>query len=80
MTVALVKRRNVLSEWVVNSLANDYAFDFEVRPTNPFTGTDEVIPTPFDVQLTATHVFDDPDEMSYDFEPELLIDDRPSAG
>lgn len=28
-----------LSEWVVNSLEEDYAFYFEIRPTNPFMGT-----------------------------------------
>lgn len=52
-----------LSGWVVNSLEKDYAFDFEVRPKNPFTGTHEVKPTPFYVQVKSSHVFDDPDDM-----------------
>jgi len=68
------------SDWVVNSLdGEDYAFDFEVRPTGKFVDPLEVRQSPFFVQLKATERFDDPEEVWYDFEVDYLLDDCLSA-
>ena len=70
-----------LSQWVVNSLDEDYAFDFEVRPTEDLEANkrnqpgEMVLPTPFYVQLKAAEGFDDPESVWQDFETEYLIDD-----
>ncbi|MDZ7730935.1 MAG: DUF4365 domain-containing protein [Natrialbaceae archaeon] len=64
-----------LANWVVNPLAEDIAFDFEVRPTGEFVDRHEVIPTPFYVQVKASRRFDDPDRVWWDFETEFLLED-----
>lgn len=70
-----------LAEWVVNSLDEDYAFDFEVRPTEGIEVDsrdkhgDAVLPSPFYVQLKASERFDDPDSVWHDFETDFLIED-----
>lgn len=65
----------ILSEWVVNSLDEDYAFDFEIRTTNRLTGSSAVIPAPFYAQLKATERIDDPESVNRDLETEFLVDD-----
>ena len=68
--------RTLLAEWVVNSLDDeDYAFDFEIRPTNEFDGSGTVSPSPFYAQLKASRWFDDSDEVWWDFDTEFLLDD-----
>lgn len=64
------------SEWVVNSLdGEDYAFDFEIRPTEQIGGSGEVTPSPFFAQLKASRRFDDPDSVWWDFDTSYLLDD-----
>lgn len=73
--------RMTLSQWVVNSLDEDYAFDFEVRPTERIATSnrdqhgDMVLPSPFYVQLKASRGFDDPASVWVDLETEYLVDD-----
>lgn len=65
-----------LSEWVVNSLEEeDYAFDFEVRPTGSFVDHREVRQSPFFVQLKASDRFSDEETVSLDVETSYLLDD-----
>ena len=45
------------SDWIVNSLdEEDYAFDFEVRPTGKFVDPRQVRQAPFFVQLKGVRV------------------------
>ena len=64
------------SDWVVNSLdEEDYAFDFEVRPTGKFIEPRQVRQSPFFVQLKACERCDDPEEVWHDFETDYLLED-----
>ncbi|WP_273838018.1 DUF4365 domain-containing protein [Halococcus sp. PRR34] len=70
-----------LSRWVVNSLDEDYAFDFEVRPTEGFE-TDsrdkhgnKVLPSPFYVQLKSSEKFNDQESVWHDLDTDFLIED-----
>ena len=73
--------RMTLSRWVVNSLDEDYAFDFEVRPTEGFeSGSHDehgnrVLSSPFYVQLKASESFGNSQKVWHDFDTEELIDD-----
>jgi len=69
------------SDWVVNSLdEEDYAFDFEVRPTGKFVDPRQVRQAPFFVQLKACELCDDEEEVWYDFpETDYLVEDCLSA-
>lgn len=70
--------RMTLSEWVVNSLDEDYAFDFEVRPTEGFAAENEgehgdmVLPSPFYIQLKAAEEFNDAEAVHHDFDTDDL--------
>ncbi|QZP38233.1 DUF4365 domain-containing protein [Halobaculum magnesiiphilum] len=70
-----------LSKWVVNSLDEDYAFDFEVRPTEGFEVDtrdqhgNRVLPSPFYIQLKASEGFDDSEAVWHDFETDFLVED-----
>jgi hypothetical protein len=70
-----------LSRWVVNSLDEDYAFDFEVRPTEGFEANsrdehgNKVLPSPFYVQLKSSEKFDDPESVWHDLDTDFLIED-----
>ena len=65
----------------MNPLGEDYAFDFEVRPTegpeidDGNQSGEKVLPSPFYVQLKASERFDDPEAVWHDFETKYLIDD-----
>lgn len=66
--------QSLFADWVVNPLVNeDYAFDFEVRPTGEFINKGEVLPNPFYVQLKATTRHED--DAWWDFDVEFLTDD-----
>jgi len=73
--------RMTLSEWVVNSLDEDYAFDFEVRPTEGFEADtrdrhgDQVLPSPFYIQLKASEGFGDSESVWHDFATDFLVED-----
>lgn len=73
--------RMTLSRWVVNSLDEDYAFDFAVRPTEGFEidsrdkHGNRVLPSPFYVQLKSSERFGDSGPVWWEFETEYLIDD-----
>lgn len=73
--------RMTLSKWVVNSLDEDYAFDFEVRPTEGFAAEngdehgDMVLPSPFYIQLKASEEFDGSESVWHDFDVEYLVED-----
>ena len=61
---------------MVNSLdEEDYAFDFEVRPTGKFIDARQVRQTPFFVQLKACERCDDEEEVWHDFGTDYLIKD-----
>jgi len=64
------------SDWVVNSLdEEDYAFDFEVRPTGKFIDPRQVRQSPFFVQLKACERCNDKEEVWYDFATDYLVED-----
>lgn len=65
-----------LSDWVLNPLdREDYAFDFELRPTGKFVDRGRVQSQPCYVQLKATHVRDDPEKVWWDIETDFLSED-----
>lgn len=70
------KLRMVLSDWVVNSLdAEDYAFDFEVRPIGWIVDPREVDATPFYVQLKASTRLEHETRVWWDLDTSFLIED-----
>ncbi|WP_252699685.1 DUF4365 domain-containing protein [Natronosalvus vescus] len=67
--------QTLFSRWVVNSLEEDYAFDFEVRPTESQPGSTVVTSSPFFVQLKASNRFDDPDSVWWDLKSDFVLND-----
>ncbi|GGL36272.1 hypothetical protein GCM10009037_19810 [Halarchaeum grantii] len=73
--------RMALAEWVVNSLDEDYAFDFEVRPTEGFgegdrdAHGDAVLPSPFYIQLKASEGFANRESVYHSFDVPYLVED-----
>jgi hypothetical protein len=53
----------------------DYAFDFEIRPTGILADRYEVTPSPFFVQLKASERCDDQDEVWCDLDADFLGED-----
>lgn len=68
--------QSLLAEWVVNSLDHeDYAFDYEVRPTSAIPFPLEVYPAPFYAQLKSSRRFDDDEHVWHDFDVDFLVED-----
>lgn len=67
--------QTVFADWVVNSLEEDYAFDFEIRPTERWTGSQRVTPAPCYAQLKASGRFDDEATVWWDLDTDYLQED-----